>query len=83
MMRILLQLGITDIGLLLRREEEKVLWPKTKQFFNNTINDLKARIKQELEKRKKEQEKQELKRRDKKCRKQQTQEARPCQFPVT
>ncbi len=48
MMRTLLQLRITDIRLLLRREEEKVLWPKTKEFFNNTIKDLKARIKQEL-----------------------------------
>jgi len=79
MMRTLLQLRITDIRLLVRREEEKVLWPKTKDFFNNNINDLKARIKQELEKRKKEQQKQELKRRDQEQRKQQIQAARRCQ----
>jgi len=95
MMRTLLQLRITDIRLLLRREEEKVLWPKTKEFFNNTIKDLKARIKQELKRRDQEQRKQqiqaarrcqvttdlkELERRDQERRKQQTQEARCCQF---
>ena len=75
-MKALLQLRVIgDIRLFLRREEYKKEWPELKESMINSINNLKAEIKEEQERRRK----QELERIDQECRKQRIQAARRCQ----